>query len=51
MQTALTIAIVLGAALYLAWVWAPKRKSAQAGQSAGSVACGPCTGCAGCGGH
>lgn len=46
MQTVIAIAIVLAAAGYLAWVWAPKRKSLATEGS--DDACGICKSCSGC---
>jgi hypothetical protein len=49
MQTVITIGIVLAAAGYLAWVWAPKRKAADVhGSPKERSACSGCDGCARC---
>lgn len=46
MQTVLTITIVLAAAGYLAWAWAPKRKAvAEAGSDDACSTCNSCSGC------
>ncbi|MBK9149185.1 MAG: hypothetical protein IPM12_15375 [Flavobacteriales bacterium] len=49
MQTVITIGIVLAAAGYLAWLWAPKRQGAAT--NASEDASGTCTGCSGCSGR
>jgi len=46
MQTVIAIAIVLAAAGYLAWVWAPNRKSLATEVS--DDACGTCNSCSDC---
>ena len=49
MQTVLTIVIVLAAAGYLTWIWAPKRKAAAVhGSTKERGACSGCDGCARC---